>query len=132
MKRSTLQRRTPLKRGRRKRAAFDRTLAQAWHDATVRSPCAVCGARWEIDGHHALKQQWIVPAARRAGLDIERVRWSTTNLLPLCRRCHSKHHSGMARVPREVLNRACPELHAFADALGLAHLIDREYPKETP
>jgi hypothetical protein len=69
-------------------------------------------------------------AITRLGLEHRRqaVLYDKRNLMPLCRRHHGAHHSGMYRIPLAVVRAACPKIDQFAGELGLSWFLDRYYP----
>lgn len=128
MKRSPLERRTPLargskglartelKRGRpRKLTGTDKRAAAVFKASVMGQPCAVCGTEWaEPDAHHVLPKQLL----KRLGLPL----WDPRNSLPLCPigstdfRCHERHETGARKIPRLAL-REC-NLDYVSEVLG--------------
>lgn len=144
MKRSALQRHTPLARKPMKQCypvkrALDRQASEAWAKGARAKPCAVCGCRGLIEGHHLVPQQQLRKVASETGLDLERLRWDVRGRLPLCPRHHAAHHSGARRVPLSVVLAGAPKLMQFVRELDRAHgddrqpvarFIERTYPTE--
>lgn len=88
--------------------------------ATARTrPCAVCGSRTLVQGHHVIYAQHLKREGLRGFL------WDLRNQLSLCAVCHARHHQAVARVPRDLLT---VNNHEFAAELGLSWLLRREYP----
>ena len=88
--------------------------------------CAVCGyvGLW-LQAHHVVERKRL----RNLGREVE---WDSRNGLALCfdpapNRCHDRHHSAQARVPRECLR---PVNFEFADEHGFGWAIDRFYAFE--
>lgn len=118
----------PYPRSLRRRA---RRLALAWAAWARRSPCAMCGSREDLSGHHVLEKQWLKARYRSAGYELARrieVLWDTRNCLTLCWICHDRHHSHAARVPRKIVLEHCPGIVAFAAQHDLVTRFDRTYP----
>lgn len=79
--------RTPLKRGRRRRVAKgDR---ERWMEAWL-PWCVICGRNAE-DLHHVVYSQHV----RSHGGD----EWHPDNALPVCRLCHDAHHGRARPIP---------------------------------
>jgi hypothetical protein len=87
----------------------------------------MCGAKAGVQGHHVITQQQLRIAASELNKDFERLRWDTRNRLPLCARHHAAHHSAFHRIPRDVLEKACPKVFQFARELGLEWWLERTY-----
>lgn len=119
MKRTPLTRRTPLKRGgwlRRRRKPVPVIVADIWREGL--GPCAVCGARFRVDGHH------IIPKRILRALGFDALCMDKRNRLPLCRRHHERHEASVEPVPRELLPASVWE---FADEIGLRWYVERHY-----
>lgn len=114
-----MKRTAPLKRRSRLRARRKPAKvieADIWREGL--GPCAVCGARYNVDAHHIVYAQTL----RRHGLGEHVMR--KENRLALCRRHHARHHSGMEPVPRCLLPEA---VFAFAAEVGLTWWLDKHY-----
>lgn len=141
--RVAVRRTTPLKRGpmrRRRRSreassdlrALDRRLATEWGEYARRRACVGCGARTRLQGHHAVKRQYLAQLCVDRALDGARrlyLLWDLRNCCAVCETCHANHHSFTRRLPRAAVLHACPELPAMLDELGAGWLFDREYPE---
>lgn len=89
--------------------------------------CVMCGAgpffadqdRWTWQAHHPVHKQ-ILPEERK---------WDPRNGVVLCRRCHERHETWTARIPREKLPARCME---FATELGAAvvSVLERAHPTD--
>lgn len=115
--------RTPLKRGRRRKpaAVIERDLWR--HDL---GPCRVCyqlglACSGPVQGHHVLTQQ----ALRKRGF--EEFLWDKRNRLATCEGAHMRHHTRIRPIPRELLPDSAFE---FAAELGLTWLLERVYPEQ--
>lgn len=53
--------------------------------------------------------------------------WDPRNCLPICFRCHERHHSAAGRISQDRLPKQAWE---FADEFGFSYYIDRYYPEE--
>lgn len=86
--------------------------------------CEVCPKRHEVcegalQAHHVIFQKHL----RDRGLD--HLLWVIENGLCCCYKAHRRHHNRSQPIEREILR---PENIAFANAHGLADLLDRFYP----
>lgn len=109
--------------------------AAAFHAAVVFEPCVMCGDEWDHhEAHHAVEAQVLRRICRTLGLsDAETlaVVYDPAFGVALCgpgtpNRCHERHTSAVARVPRHLLPErvfvAAHELHPEAEvALERAH-----------
>jgi 5-methylcytosine-specific restriction endonuclease McrA len=77
-----------------------------------------------LDGHHVLPKERIKRFAVAVGLDPVRLLWDVSNMMPLCRRCHDRHHTGFLRVRRADLP---VEAVLFARSLDLEWVLERLY-----
>jgi hypothetical protein len=117
------------------RGGYDLDKSAAWHKQVVgpavkKNPCLVCASQINIEGHHVIAKQEIKRIAKSGRWDFDREQdalWDARNGIPLCAVCHQRHETAFRRVPRRVLPAAAL---AFADELGVAHLIERYYPEE--
>lgn len=110
-------------------AAARRAPRAEWDILTKTSPCAVCGSRMAVTGHHVLPLRML--KANSVSPDLW---YDPRNHLPLCmepspERCHQRHENYISRVPRELVLEKAPGAIDFADEVGLLHLFDREYPE---
>lgn len=135
-------RRTPLARKPMKarapvRKVIDRAASEAWAKAARTKRCAVCGARI-VHGHHLIYQQQLRRIAVDLGIEYERVRWDRRNLLALCDRHHSAHHSGAHRVVSTIVLAGAPKFGQFVRELDrqyedgrepVAEFVRRTYPQ---
>lgn len=96
--------------------------------------CAVCGnpACQPVAGHHLIRVQTLRKEATLRGFDFEVVRWDLRNQLPTGEVCHASHHNASRRIPRAVLEAHAPQVFEFARELDLEWVLDREYPVERP
>lgn len=125
----SIQRRTPLKRGR-KRAAFDRVAAQTFAAKARAQGCLMCGSTLDVDAHHVVRAQHVRRAAKGMGVDETRALYDLRNVVGLCRAHHQAHHAHTARVPRRLVLIACPDIEQFCSELGVLALFEHEYPEE--
>jgi len=100
----------------------------AWSVFARQRPCAACGAREHIEGHHAIP----LGVLKREGVP-QRFWFDTRNCVSLCsgpapNRCHDRHENHVRRVPRSVVLLGAPDALAFADEVGLRVRFDHEYP----
>lgn len=145
MKRTELERRTPLARTSRLRVKpksrlpralrdLERRLRERWAAHARAGTCAVCDSCDHVRGHHAIEKQALKRICRALGLDEEatlRVLWDLRNLMRACDRCHHNHHFGTRRIPRAVVLGACPKLTQFLAELDAGWLLDRTYSEPT-
>lgn len=129
--RKPLKARAPVKR------SIDRMASEAWAKGVRGKPCAVCGAKQRVSGHHIVTQQLLRRIAQQTDLDFERVRWDARNRLPLCERHHEAHHSRARPVALWRVLLAAPKLMQFVreldralDGEPVAAFIDRTYRNE--
>jgi hypothetical protein len=128
-----------LKRRPKKKLGSDAKLAAAWRAAALaRSPvCERCGASWPLEIHHGYEAQacrtWAKAEAVVTGEDPEirarQLLYDDRNSWVLCERCHERHTSWAARLPRA----AVPErVWHFVMALGERAVIEleRSYPED--
>jgi 5-methylcytosine-specific restriction endonuclease McrA len=106
---------------------IDRQAAEAWARRARSKHCVVCG-KPHAKGHHIITQQQLRKTAESEGLDYRRLRWDQRNLLPLCERCHVRHHSRIAPVPLAVILTEAPKVLQLARELGIEWYLSREYP----
>jgi len=92
----------------------------------------MCGAR-SPRGHHIITQQQL---RRLPEMDdpvhAAVVLWDRRNCLPLCDRCHARHHSKFRQVPLGVVLTKAPEVVRFAAEHGLTWYLSREYGSTRP
>lgn len=119
MKRSPLQRKTRLRRGRRKPVGV--IVADIWRDGLHRERCVVCGTRSNLDGHHVVPRRVLI---RNGFADFVMDR---RNRAAACRRCHESHECRHRPILRGELPASVFE---FAAELRLEWYIDRHYPVE--
>lgn len=120
--------RTPLKRGQRRRvSAAEREAMAEFHRSTVdRARCIVCGktkaearaAGTVLQAHHVLPKA----ALRKRGLD--HLLWDPRNGAPVCESEHSNHTTRYKPISRSALPPAAEE---FASEVGLGHLLEAQY-----
>lgn len=120
--------RKPLKASRRVKAIIDKQAAEAWAKAARSKRCVLCRANF-ASGHHIISQQQLKANAQANSRDLERIRWDRRNLLPLCQRCHGRHHSRMRPVTLQELRRYAPKVFQFAREIGELAWLQRMYPK---
>jgi hypothetical protein len=112
---------------------LERIAAEAWHNVVVqRGPCLMCKAfpvsdairrhhaddlRWR-QGHHVIAKRHLKAHGLTARL------WDSDNGLCLCAYHHERHERAIQRVPLGLLPRRALR---FADEIGLAWILDREY-----
>jgi 5-methylcytosine-specific restriction endonuclease McrA len=129
-----MQRKVPLQRRHKRR--IDRYASEAWHKAAVSKCCAQCGAKPKsgrlIQGHHVIKKQVLERRCKELYGDqwlehYVHIEWDRRNLLPLCERCHRRHHDAFRRLPRQLIEEHCRKINQFARELGLEWWLDREY-----
>lgn len=125
LKRTVGLKRTPLKA--RADPIVKRLAHEAWARRARSKTCAVCGAA-NPRGHHVITQQQLRKTASEQGLDFERLRWDTRNLLALCDRHHMAHHNRTHPVPLWLLSQRCPKVFQFARELDLVWWLERTYP----
>jgi 5-methylcytosine-specific restriction endonuclease McrA len=82
-------------------------------------------------GHHIIPKQVLRRTCLTKGLDAEAVVWDQRNLLGLCDRCHTRHHSRMSPVPLPTVLAHAPGVVAFATELGLTWYLSRNHPSRT-
>lgn len=121
--------RKPPRRPAARISELERTLRQAWRFRALTGPCAVCGSRIGVTGHHVVPLRHL----KAAGITDPTVLFDASNQLRLCMdpspgRCHERHELHVQRVPRELVLAHAPRSLAFAVEHGLAFLFDREYP----
>lgn len=89
----------------------------------VRTDCAIGG--WahgdDLEVHHIVPKRIL----KREGY-ADRL-WDDRNALVLCRRCHERHELAVRRVPFDLLP---PQVHDFAEELGLGWVLERYYDTE--
>jgi hypothetical protein len=125
--------RSTLARARKRRlTAAERDAADLWQQQVKASGvCAACGAVGvPLDAHHVIPKRLLRALERRLALPTRTLVWDAANGVALCKgiaggRCHMRHESAFARVPRRRLPE--PAL-AFATQLGLTWFIERHYP----
>jgi hypothetical protein len=120
--------RTPLKRNPDRMAAADRDASMAWAARARSKRCVMCGAAYP-HGHHVIYLQELKRTVRSKRLEHRRqgILYDRRNMLPLCERHHSAHHSGMHPLPLDVVLAACPKAEQFASELGLGWFLERYY-----
>lgn len=122
MKRSPLNRRTPLRRGgwlRRRSKPVRVIVADIWREGIHDERCVVCGTDWNLDGHHAIPRRVLVR------LGFADYVMDKTNRVPVCRHDHEAHENRHRPIRRDELPASVFE---FARLLGLEWYIDRHYP----
>jgi hypothetical protein len=85
----------------------------------------------ELEAHHVTPKEAIKRWARTNHVEREVLAdtlWDPANGLAVCGRHHRRHTLARRRIPIAALPAAAL---IFADALGLRHLIDTTYRKET-
>lgn len=114
-------------------------LLWRWHTC-IPGVCACCGKAPTkadpMEAHHVLPKQYIkkyVAALKltkpaRVQLLIDLL-WDRRNGMPLLQSCHRRHTRAIQRVPRRCLR---PQHYEFAMALGMEHVLDRQYPEGNP
>jgi hypothetical protein len=104
----------------------------AWARAARRRRCVMCGAP-KPRGHHVITQQELrkLPGMHDP-VHCEAVLWDRRNMLPLCDRCHARHHSRFAQVPLPLVLQHCPLIVAFAAEHGLTWYLSREHGSARP
>ena len=86
------ERRTPLKRIRRRRAPAKQEPGRADWQQPMAGPCDVCGrATQRLARHHVIYAQHV----RAAGGDV----WDLRNSMLVCPDCHERHHNASRRIP---------------------------------
>lgn len=137
LKRSTpLKRGGPLKRRRQPARAHAETEASHVWKRELDRRCACCGKiegeRYKeggvtvvvrIEGHHIVRVQLLKDYIRGSGRawtpeEIAALLWDRRNRMPLCERCHTRHHR---RLPAIVWSLV---VERFADAIAFAEEID--------
>lgn len=120
----------PMKRPRRQTTAAVLIAGRrAWRFRAQSGPCAICGSRIGVTGHH------VIPLRFLKTLGVDEASWyDVANQLRLCsdpapNRCHDRHELHVARVPRAVVLEHAPRSVQFASDHGLMWLLDREYPE---
>lgn len=146
MKSGELQRKTPLRRGPKRkpmrrvvivhdgkahgrRTFDDRRLV--WNRAIRGTLCVVCQQRPATEGHHIIKEQVLRRYSTSNGYDVEDVRFDPRNRLGVCKDCHANHHSRARPITRETLWRFARWVFDFARTVDLEWVLDREYPAAT-
>jgi 5-methylcytosine-specific restriction endonuclease McrA len=131
VKRTELQRKTPLQRkpmksSPRVKGTIDREASEAWARHARKKRCVVCGAKG-AKGHHIITQQQLRIAATELDRDYESLRWDLRNLLPLCERHHTAHHSRAHVLDLLIVLEHAPKVAQFARELDLFWYLQREY-----
>lgn len=88
-----------------------------WSAFVTGKPCAVCGDP-AVQGHHVIYKQHL----HREQLD--HLAWDLRNCLPVCFRCHHRHHLSHRPIKRGELRLENLE---FAREVGLWWLLRRTY-----
>lgn len=100
-----------------------------WRGELDGSLCAVCEQARAVQGHHIIRAEVLRREARRLGYELRDVMWDRRNRLPVCQRCHERHHNRSRPIAREVLLRVARWVFDFARELGLEPALEREYPE---
>ena len=121
MKRSGLNRRSPLKRSRFRRdhkplttadkeaIAEEAKLALRFHDEALRyAPyCENCWSTKDLEVHHVIRQQFIRAQLRKLGLEhMLAALWDCRNAFVACRDCHAGHTNRSRPIGRAKLRTA--------------------------
>jgi hypothetical protein len=153
VKRSPIERRTPLARGdselkrtplargeaglkrstlkarpRVKRSAEETRLAERFHTLVCRGArCAGCGRGGRLEAHHAVGRRFLKRYARERGWDTQRALrlvWDPLLGVPVCPDCHQNHERAARKLPRGVIS---PAAMALIEQLGFGRVVDRSY-----
>lgn len=81
---------------------------------------------WPVNPHHAIPEQRLRRHARDLGVAEYRLAYDPRVGLPVTRRRHERHHSGVEPIRRDELPRS---VIAFCHEWSLTHVLDRIYPK---
>jgi hypothetical protein len=100
-----------------------------WRGELDGSICAVCEQAPAVQGHHIIRAEVLRREARRLDYEMHDVMWDRRNRLPVCQRCHERHHNRSRPIRREVLLRVARWVFDFAHELGLEPALEREYPE---
>lgn len=123
MKRTRLERRSPLKRtgwlNRRRPKPAAVIVADIWREGLHMERCVVCGTNGRLDGHHA------VPRRVLLRLGFGDYIMDRRNRVPTCRHDHESHENRHRPIRRDELPASVFE---FASELDLDWYIDRFYP----
>lgn len=125
MKRSSLKRKSKLKRGgflqRRRPKPVGVIVADIWRDGIHDCTCVVCGTRRNLDGHHAIPRRVLVRLGFADYIMDKR------NRVPVCRYDHESHESRHRPILRSELPAS---VFDFAEELSLGWYLDRHYPAQ--
>lgn len=119
-----------MKRPRGRMTEAEKEAANVFFRETVKAKgakCVVCGKtertlRAEgsrLQSHHVLPKG----SMKRYG-HADKI-WSPENGMAVCSRDHERHSQAVARIPRRLIPEAA---WAFAEGLGMAHILERHYP----
>lgn len=127
LQRSALKRKPTTKtRGRRAGRARPRA-SSGWLERVLAAHgfrCVVCRGR-ATQGHHAIEQSVLCREIDRDRVDVVEVLDDVRNGVPVCTRCHERHHTWTRRIQRAELPGS---VHEFARDLELEVFYDRGYP----
>jgi hypothetical protein len=114
--------------------AAERRAADLWQQQV--KAAGVCVASGVIgvplDAHHVIPKRLLRALERRLGLTAGTLVWDCDNGIALCAgaaggRCHMRHESAFARIPRQCLP---PQALVFAARHCLTWFIERHYPAD--
>lgn len=135
------------------KSLFELELIAAWAATWEGKRCVVCrlapgpvipserarrglpGARrlsqGRVQGHHAIRRQYLERFADEIGMPRPLIVWDPRLAVPVCgtidsNRCHDRHTNRAERIPRSCL--PAPVFDAVAD-YGLESELEREYPQ---
>lgn len=114
----------------------DENPAERWHRIVAGRGCQVCprlgrACDGPVQAHHVTTQQYIKRYVRGLGLPqaqhldmLARLLWDTRNGLGVCYRAHRRHTNATERIPLALV----PEqARAFAEEIGLAYVLPKQY-----
>lgn len=124
-------RRSRIKRKPKRRTVLEADAQKEFRRSVLASrPALRCSSAhddgWPIDPHHAIPEQRLRRHARTLGVPEYVLAYDPRIGLPVTRRRHERHHSGIEPICRDELPR---EVFAFAHKWALTHVLDRIYPK---